>query len=63
MKSTQPAGGVYTHGVPRSEINCVSVPPTSGPRASPVLITWSDRGASSPIGDAVVSARRNDARS
>ena len=37
MNSTQPCGGSQAHGVPSEAVSCVSVPPTSTPRASPGL--------------------------
>ena len=42
MNRTQPAGGSNAYGVPSDATSCVSVPPTSRPRASPGRMVSSD---------------------
>ena len=44
MNSTQPSGGSNAYGVPSDAASCVSVPPNSGPAASPVSKTSTGLG-------------------
>src|SRR5688572_4298234 len=62
-KSTWPSGGSNAYGVPSDATSCASVPPISGPAASPVLNVSSRGAASSPSGSVRVREPRNESRS